>query len=165
MKRVIVLLTIGLIAVYGIGRYNLGESGAMRFMADMESHMGAGNGAAVCDMFHDDLEVEVIDHSGEQLQETNGGKKEFCALTRETAAGLRMLPHSMSVNYTDVTAKQGLASPWTSEVSYDEHRTLTIQGANVSLRTVSNDEITLVQTLTGVKLRKVKSEVYKADAV
>ena len=60
-----------------------------------------------------------------------------------------MLPHSMSVNYTDVTAKQGLASPWTSEVSYDEHRTLTIQGANVSLRTVSNDEITLVQTLDG----------------
>jgi hypothetical protein len=165
MKRIIVLLTITLIGVYAIGRYNLGESGAMRFMAEMESNMGAGNGADVCDMFHDELEVEVIDHSGDEVREMSGGKEEFCALTRETAAGLRMLPHAMHVNYTDVTATLSLTSPWTSEVSYDEHRTLTIQGANVSLRTVSNDEITLVQTLKGVKLRKVKSEVFKADAV
>ena len=56
-----------------------------------------------------------------------------------------------------------LSKPWTSEVSYAEHRTLSIQGANVSLQTVSDDEITLVQTFSGVKLRKVKSEVYKAD--
>jgi hypothetical protein len=30
---------------------------------------------------------------------------------------------------------------------------------------VSNDEITLVQTFTGVKLLKLKSQVFKADAV
>jgi hypothetical protein len=165
MKRIIVLLVTGLIAVYGIGRFNLGESGAMRFIAKMESLMGEGYGAEVCDMFHDDLEVEVIDHSGDETREVIGGKSDFCALARETAAGLRMLPHSMSVNYTDVTATQSLTSPWTSAVSYDEHRTLTIQGANISLRTVSNDEITLVQTLKGVKLRKVKSEIFKADAI
>ncbi len=29
---------------------------------------------------------------------------------------------------------------------------------------MSDDEITLVQTFSGVKLRKLKSEVYKADA-
>jgi hypothetical protein len=165
MKRILVLVTFAVLGVYGLGRYNLGESGAMRFMAQMESHMGAGSGADVCDMFHEDLEVEVIDHSGDETREMSGGKQEFCALTRETAAGLRVLPHSMQVNYTDVAAKQSLMSPWRSEVTYDEHRTLTIQGANVSLRTVSNDEITLVQTLEGVKLRKVKSEVFKADAV
>jgi hypothetical protein len=165
MKRIIVLLVSGLAAVYGIGRFNLGESGAMRFMAKMESLMDEGDGAAVCDMFHDDLEVEVIDHSGDEAREVIGGKVDFCAITRESAAGLRLLPHSMNVNYTSVSATQSLMSPWTSHVSYDEHRTLTIQGANISLRTVSNDEVTLIQTLKGVKLRKVKSEIFKADAV
>ena len=94
----------------------------------------------------------------------SGGKEEFCALTRETAAGLHLLPHSMNVNYTDVNATQNWLHPWTSEVSYHENRSLTIRGANVTLRTVSDDEITLVQTFSGVKLRKLKSEVYKADA-
>jgi hypothetical protein len=165
MKGIIVLLVLALAAVFGIGRFNLGESGAMRFMSKMESLMGAGDGAGVCDLFHDDLEVEVIDHSGEETREVAGGKTEFCELTKATAAGLRELPHSMNVNYTDVTASQSLTSPWTSQVSYDEHRTLTIQGANISLHTISNDEITLVQTFDGVKLLKVKSEVFKADAV
>jgi hypothetical protein len=164
VKRIIVLLGLALAVLIGIGRFNLGESGAMRFMAKMEALMGEGNGAAVCDMFHDDLEVEVIDHSGRETREVVGGKTEFCELTQATAAGLRELPHSMNVNYTEVTASQSLTSPWTSQVSYDEHRTLTIQGANTTLRTVSNDEITLVQTLDGVKLLKVKSEVFKADA-
>lgn len=164
MKRIVLLLVLALAAVYGIARFNLGEAGAMRFMAKMESLMGDGNGAGVCDMFHDDLEVRVVDHSGEETREVVGGKTEFCELTKAAAAGLRELPHSMNVTYTDVSAAQSLTNPWTSQVRYDEHRALTIQGANITLRTVSNDEITLVQTLDGVKLRKVKSEIFKADA-
>ena len=34
----------------------------------------------------------------------------------------------------------------------------------ITLRTVSNDEITLIHTFRGVKLRKLKSDTYKADA-
>ena len=75
-----------------------------------------------------------------------------------------MLPHSMRVEYTDVEVRQTLTHPWTSEVTYSEHRALSIFGANVVLRTVSNDEITLVNTFSGVKLRKVTSQLFKADA-
>jgi hypothetical protein len=165
MKNVVVVLFLALIAVYGVGRFNLGESGAMRFVTKMESLMNEGKVDEVCAMFHDDLEVDVTDHSGESTESVSAGKQEFCDLTRTAAAGLQLLPHTMNVEFTDVTAKNELSKPWTSEVSYSEHRTLDIPAANVSVRTVSEDEITLVQTFSGVKLRKVKSEVYKTDAI
>ena len=164
MKKLVVLLILALIAVYGVGRVNLGEAGAMRFMAKMESLMREGKSEEVCAMFHENLEVDIADHSGDSTRNTSGGKEEFCELTVTTVNGLQLLPHSMNVEYTDVTTKQQLAKPWTSEVSYAENRTLTILGANVSLHTVSNDEITLVQTFSGVKLLKVKSALFKADA-
>jgi ribosomal protein L7Ae-like RNA K-turn-binding protein len=93
-----------------------------------------------------------------------GGKKELCETTRSTVAGLQLLPHSMNVEYTAVKSKQQLSNPWTGDVSYSEHRTFTIPGADVSLRTVSEDEITLVQTFSGVKLRKLKSQVFRAES-
>lgn len=164
MKKVVVLLIFALLGVYGVGRFNLGETGAMRFVAKMESLMNEGKSEEVCAMFHEDLEVEIADHSGESTESTSGGKKEFCELTAVTVAGLQILPHTMNVELTDVTAKNEWSKPWTSQVSYSEHRTLNVPAANVSVRTVSEDEITLVQTLSGVKLRKVKSEVYKTDA-
>lgn len=164
MKKFVLVLAIALAAAYGVGRVNLGESGAMRFMAKMESLISEGKSEEVCAMFADDLEVEIADHSGEAVHNVNGGKQEFCELTTETIEGFQLLPHSMRVDYTDVEATQTLGKPWTSQVTYSEHRTLSILGANVTLRTVSNDEITLVQTFSGVKLLKVKSELYKADA-
>ena len=164
MKKFIVLLIFALAGVYGIGRFNLGESGAMRFLAKMESLMSEGKTEEICAMFHDDLEVDIEDHSGESTETVNGGKKEFCELTTVTVAGLQLVPHTMSVEFTDVTSTQTLSKPWTGSVSYSEHRTFGIPAANVSLQTVSEDEITLVQTFSGVKLRKIKSAVYKAEA-
>jgi hypothetical protein len=164
MKKIVGLLIIAVIAVYGIGRFNLGERGAIRFLSQMESLMNEGDASTICAMFHEDLEVEIADHSGEALHQVNGGKKEMCELTRATIAGLQMLPHDMQVEYTDVNATRKLSSPWTSELSYAEHRTFIVPGANITLRTVSNDQITLVQTLSGVKLRKLKSELFKTDA-
>jgi hypothetical protein len=163
MKKLIVLLTFSVVAVFGLGRFNLGETGAMRFLAKMEALMNEGKSDEVCAMFHDDLEVDIADHSGESTQSVTGGKADFCELTRKTVAGLQLLPHSMNVEFTDVQSKQQLTNPWTGAVSYSEHRTFTIPGANVSLNTVSEDEITLVQTFSGVKLRKLKSQVFRAE--
>jgi len=164
MKKVIVLLVLGAAGIWGIGGLRLGESGAMRFLAEMDSQMTEGNGEKVCGMFHEDLQVEISDHSGETTAEITGGKKEFCELTVAAAASLNVLPHTMNVEFTDVEAKRDWLHPWTSEVSYLENRSLSITGANVTVRTVSEDRITLVHTLSGVKLRKIRSEVYKADA-
>ena len=164
MKKLVVLLIFSAVAVFGVGRFNLGESGAMRFLAKMESLTNEGKVDEVCAMFHDDLEVDIADHTGEATHKVHAGKQEFCELTRTTVAGFQMLPHSMGVQFTNVTSRQTLAHPWTGEVSYSEHRTFSIPGANLTLRTVSEDQITLVQTFAGVKLRKVTSQVFKTDA-
>jgi len=164
MKKLVFLLVLVVVGIHGVGRIKLGESGAMRFLAEMDSLMTDGEGQEVCEMFHEDLEVEILDHSGESLEQVSGGKEEFCDLTVATAASLNLLPHSMLVNFTEVEAKHDWLHPWTSEVSYLENRSLSIRGTNVTLRTVSHDEITLVNSFSGVKLRKLKSEVYKADA-
>jgi hypothetical protein len=164
MKKLVVLLIFAAVASVGIGRFNLGESGAMRFLTKMESLMDEGNSDEVCAMFHDDLEVDIADHSGDAIHNVHAGKQEFCELTRKTVAGLQMLPHSMHVEYTDVTSTLKLTNPWTGDVRYSEHRTLSIPGANVALQTASEDQITLVQTISGVKLRKVKSQIFKTES-
>jgi hypothetical protein len=164
MKKVVILLILALVGVYGVGRANLGESGAMLFLSNMETLMNEGKAEEVCALFHENLEVEISDQSGDSPQTVSGGKQELCDLTKATVAGLSMVPHSMKVDYTEVNAKQDWLHPWTSEINYLENRSFSILGANVTVRTVSDDEITLVHTFSGVKLRKLKSEVYKADA-
>ena len=164
MKKIIYLLLFAIIGVYGLGRVKLGESGALTFVTDMEMLMNNGKADEVCAMFHEDLEVEISDESGDSPEHVSGGKEEFCELTRVTVAGLRLLPHQMNVSYTEVNAKHDWLHPWTSEVSYLENRTFSVPGANISMSTVSEDQITLVHTFSGVKLRKLKSDVYKAGA-
>ena len=137
--------------MYGVGRFKLGEPGAMRFLADMESLMSAAR-ATSC-LRH----VPRGSRSGShriipvsRCRNMNGGKKEFCALTRETAAGLQ---HVAAFDERELHRRQGEARTGESvdqrsELSTNTAR-LSIHGANVTLRTVSNDEITLVQTLLG----------------
>jgi hypothetical protein len=164
MKKMLLLLVLAAAGIWGIGRAKLGESGAMRFLADMETLMRDGKAEEVCAMFHEDLEMQISDDSGETRHNVSGGKAELCDLTRATVASLNLLPNEMNVEYTGVNARQDLRHPWTSEVSYHENRSFTVKGTDLTLRTVSNDEITLVHTFSGVKLRKLKSDVYKADA-
>lgn len=164
MKKILFLLLLAVAGIYGVGRVKLGEAGAMRFLAEMDSMMTNGKGEEICEMFHEDLEIQISDQTGEAPLRLSGGKKEFCEITVLAAASLNVLPHSMIVDFADVEAKQDWLHPWTSDVSYLENRSLSIHGSNVTIRTVSDDEITLVHTFSGVKLRKLKSAVYKADA-
>jgi hypothetical protein len=164
MKKVVYLVILVLAVAYGVGRVRLGEMGALQFLTNMEDLIQDGKADEVCDLYHEDLEVEIVDSTGGTENTLSGGKEELCELTRATVAGLNLVPNSMRVSFTEVNAKHDWKHPWTGEISYLENRSLTINGTNVTLRTVSNDEITLVHTFSGVKLRKIRSEVYKADA-
>ena len=160
MKKIIVFGLLAVIGIYVTGRVALGESGAMRYVLEMDSLMNEGKADEVCAMFHDDLEVEIEDHTSEAAENLVGGKEELCDRTHDAVEALKMLPHTMRVEFNDVTVKRDWLHPWTSEISYTEDRVLTIRGANVRISTTSDDVITLVQTFSGVKLRKLKSEAY-----
>jgi hypothetical protein len=158
MKKILVLALLSLAAVFITGRITLGEAGAMRFVAQMEDRMREGRADEVCAMFHDDLEVNISDHTSEDGS-LEGGKDELCQHTRMAAAALQMLPYTMDVEFDEVNVERNWLHPWTSRVSYVENRALSIRGANVTVRTVSEDTITLVQTFSGVKLRKLAADV------
>jgi hypothetical protein len=165
MKKVIVFALLAVIGVYLTGRVSLGESGAMRFVMEMDSLMNEGKADEVCAMFHDDLEFSIVDHTSTDggSATVEGGKQDFCNTTRAQVAALQKVPHTMSVDFNDVTVKRSWLHPWTSEISYTEDRTFTIRGANVRLNTTSDDTITLVQTLSGVKLLRVQVEAWIAE--
>ncbi len=164
MKRTLVFAVLVLVGAYLTGRVSLGEAGAMRFVMKMDALMGEGKADEVCQMFHDELEFSIADHTSQGAASTfAGGKQDLCDKTHEQVDALSKVPHTMRVDFDDITVSRSWLHPWTSEISYSEQRTLAIRGANVSLNTTSEDTITLVQTLSGVKLLKLSAEAYLTE--
>ena len=159
MKKVVAFGLLAVIGIYVTGRVTLGEAAAMRFVREMDSLMNAGKADDVCAMFHEDLEMHIEDHTSEAASNLDGGKDELCELTHDAVNALKSLPRTMRVEFNDVTVKRDWLHPWTSEVSYTEDRILTV-GTTIRISTASDDVITLVQTFSGVKLRKLKAETY-----
>lgn len=163
MKRIFVLALLALVGVFVTGRITLGEAGAVRFVTAMGQNTSKGDADAICDALHDDLQFQLVDRSADTTKESSGGKQEMCQLARSNIAVLSQVPNDMHVNITNVTVQRDWMHPWTSHVSYTEDLDITIRGANVTMKTTSEDKITLVQTLTGVKLLKLDSEIWAAE--
>jgi hypothetical protein len=160
MKKVFAFALLAVVGIYVTGQLTLGEAGAMHFVREMDSLMNDGKAEDVCAMLHDDLEMHIEDHTSEVARNLDGGKDELCELTHDAVNALKSLPRTMRVEFNDVTVKRDWLHPWTSEVSYTEDRILTIRGTSIRISTTSEDVITLVQTFSGVKLRKLKAETY-----
>ena len=75
----------------------------------------------------------------------------------------RLLGVSMDVKRNDFKVKRSWLHPWTVQVSYKEDRTTTMSKLHVSLHTQSEDELTLVQTFQGVKLRALKTRAWEVQ--
>ncbi len=74
-------------------------------------------------MFHEDLEVDIADQSGDSPQTVSGGKEEFCDLTKATVAGLQLVPHSHERGLHRRERETGLAASldWRSELPREPH--------------------------------------------
>jgi hypothetical protein len=163
MKKVLTIALLALLGVYLTGRITLGTNGALNFLIEMENLTNNGKADEVCALFSDDLEVSLSDHTTEEAKDLAGGKEELCEYTHAAVAALRMLPHKMNVEWTEFEVTRSWWHPWTSEISFTEDRTLMIRGANVRLNTTSDNTMTLVQTFSGVKLRKLTGESWLAE--
>src|SRR5690349_12691111 len=101
MKKVLVLSLLAVVAVYLVGFLKLGSSGAMDFLVRMENLTDNGKAAEVCDMFHEDLEMKISDHTTRVPREMSGGKGELCDITHESVDALAKVPHTMYVEWND----------------------------------------------------------------
>jgi hypothetical protein len=61
-----------------------------------------------------------------------------------------------SVTRHDLTVTRSWQNPWTARVAYEEQRTSEVTRMDATLHTVSTDEWTLVQTLSGIKVLSLK---------
>jgi hypothetical protein len=164
VKKIFWLLVLTVVAVYGTGAVTLSESGANRFLNELETLSMHGESAAYCALLHEDLVVSVRDHTAPQEpRDFTGGKAEFCDYVSTAAKGMSIIRPETSVIRDDFTVTRSWLHPWTAQVSYHETRSTRMTLANVTLNTTGDDKWTLVNTFGGLKVLRLESESGLAD--
>ncbi len=159
MKKLVALLLLAVVAVYGFGFVTLSENGANRFLDELERLSLTGKGEEYCARLHEDLKVSIRDFSADPPADFAGGREEFCGYVTYAMHGIEILGVSTSARRKDFTVTRSWLHPWTVRFSYHEDRITTMSKAGTTLHTVGDDRLTLVQTFEGVKLLSLESKV------
>jgi hypothetical protein len=162
MKKIVVVILLALIAIYGYGMVTLSEGASNRFLNELENLSMTGKGEEYCARLHEDLKVSIRDHSAEPPADFDGNREDFCGYVTYAMKGIEILGVSTNVTREDFTVTRDWLHPWTVQVSYHEDRTTTMSKAGTTLHTVSDDRLTLVQTFDGLKLLDLESRVEPA---
>jgi hypothetical protein len=163
MKKLLWLIALGIAGVYVHSAIVFSETGANGFLNDLEHLSIAGKGDEYCARLHEDLAVSIQDHSATPPADFSGGRREFCDYVSAASKGMDLLGVSTQVTRDDFTVKRSWLHPWTAQVSYREDRITTMTRVNVTLHTEGEDQLTLVQTLRGMKLLRLQSRTWLAD--
>ena len=163
MKKLLLLVVLGLLGVQAYGAIVFSETGANSFLNELEDLSLSGKGQEYCDRLHDDMKVSIDDRSANPPAVFEGGKQEFCEYVSYAAKGMDIIGVSTQVQRNDFTVKRSWLHPWTADVSYVESRTTSMSVINTTLRTEGEDEWTLVNTFSGVKVLRLKSKVRLAQ--
>ena len=153
-----------ILCLYGTAALNLSESGALRFLDEMEKMSLQGKSAQYCARLHDDLRVSIHDHTSPGMpRDFDGGKAEFCEYVTMAAKGVELIGPVSHATRVNLKVKRTWLHPWTVQVSYHETRTTQLTRLNVTTHTQGDDNWTLVQTFTGVKVLGLLSESRPPD--
>jgi hypothetical protein len=164
VKIILCLVALVIAGTYGTGAVKLSESGANRFLDELETLSLQGRSAEYCARLHDDLSVSIRDHTAPQVpRDFDGGKAEFCDYVSTAAKGVSLIRPESQVTRDEFTVSRGWLHPWTAQVSYHETRSTRMTLVNVTLNTVSDDRWTLVNTFGGLKVLRLESESGLAD--
>jgi hypothetical protein len=159
MKTVAAVLLALVTAAYLYGVLSLTGSGANRFLDELEGLSLQGKSTEYCARLHEDLRVSIRDHSAYPPADFDGDRADFCAYVTQAAKGMSLLGISTHVARNDFMLTRNWLHPWTAQVSYHEDRVTTMTKVDATVHTRSDDSLTLVQTLGGVKLRHLESRV------
>lgn len=162
MKKIVMLVLLAVAAIYGYGFVTLSESAANRFLDELEALSMTGKGEKYCARLHDDLKVSIRDLSADPPADFAGDRAEFCDYVTYAMKGIEILGVSEQVTREDFSVTREWLHPWMVHVSYHEKRTSTLTKVGATLRKISDDRLTLVQTFDGVKLLRIESTVEAA---
>lgn len=139
----------------GHGRLMFTESRVMPLVAAHASQVYSGDTRA-CDFYTDDLQVDLEADQRAGRWEVEGGKDELCGYLRKAAAGFVLLDAQLHTEFSNVSLERK-GFPWTeATLRYTEQTTM--QSSKLPTMTfISEDELVLVRTLTGVKVRALHS--------
>ena len=165
MKKLVWIVMLGLLWIYGAGYFSLSERGAMRYLDSWERHSLDGDAAGICELMHDDLTFSIDDRStpGHPI-DMSGGKAELCDYYSQVVPAMKHIVSGMQVTREDVDVKRDWLHPWTVEVSYTEQRSVSMTAVQMQVNTVGEDKLTLVKTLTGgVKIKSLRAKTRMAQ--
>jgi hypothetical protein len=164
MKKIVVVILLVLVTIYGYGMVTLSEGASNGFLNELEQLSMTGKSEEYCARLHENLKVSIRDHSAEPPADFDGNREDFCGYVTYAMKGIEILGVSTNVTREDFTVEREWLHPWTVHVSYHEERTTTMTKAGTTIHTVSDDRLTLVQTFNGVKLLNLESKVEPAVA-
>jgi len=163
MKTILLLAVLALAGVYVFGAIRFSELGVLEYLGDLETLAMNGKTREYCDRLHEDMEVSIRDTSGESTVALDGGKEELCDHITEAYKGMGLLGVSMETRVDDIEVTRSWLHPWTADISYSEKRTMRIRAAKLMIKSESDDEWTLVQTFSGMKVMRLVSEARLAE--
>ncbi|MBB2487797.1 hypothetical protein H5407_21380 [Mitsuaria sp. WAJ17] len=139
----------------GYGRLVLSESRLMPLLTAHTLKVFDGD-ASACDFYDDDVQVDIVQEMRQGRWEVEGGKDELCGFLRKSAAGLTLLDANVDAEFADINL-QRRGFPWTeATLSYTEHVRISAEKLPEVVFS-SQDALLLVRTLTGVKVKALRS--------
>lgn len=169
MRKLLWIVIIAVVWIYGSGFMSLGPRGAMDYLNKWEQHSLNGDAERICDMMHEELQFSIDDRTtpGRPI-DMQGGKAELCDYYATVVPAMKHIVSGMNVTREDVEVQRDWLHPWTAEVSYTEQRSVSMAAVRMQVNTVGEDRVTLVKTLTGgikIKALHAKTRMAGADAI
>lgn len=163
MKTIVAVLLLALAVSYGVGYFAFSDSSTRRFLDEMETLSLHGHLDEYCARLHDDLEVAIHDRTADPPAEFTGGKPEFCAYVTNATKGVTAMGLETTVSRNDFTLARAWLHPWSVRVHYREDRTTTTKQF-APFRSQGEDDLLLVLTFDGVKLRRLDSRSWGVES-
>ncbi|MFL6672649.1 MAG: hypothetical protein ACJ8LG_05060 [Massilia sp.] len=155
MKKIFLLVALcG--AFYLHARTSFSESHITTWLGEHSAKAMAGEPSA-CDDYADDMEVVLRAEGRRGAWEVEGGKNQMCGYLKQSAAVFTVLQASTRAEFQDLrVVRDGF--PWMkARVTYSQRTDVSAQRIP-GFTIASEDELVLVRTLSGIKIRSVQSK-------
>ena len=128
-----------------------------KLLDSWEEDTRRGDADAMCESFTPDMTFAIHDHIGARVENGEGDRDKMCAYLDKVVPLLAQKEKSVEVKREGFTVKRYGLHWLTADVSYTEHREITLD-SGMHLKQVSEDHLTLVKTTKGLRVTRLESE-------